>query len=43
MLLEEMLNSNACSVSDQMGKVYMKIIGMMLQKIMIVKRRVMIR
>ena len=43
MLLEEMLNSNACSVSDQMGKVYMKIIWMMLQKIMIVKIRVMVR
>ena len=43
MLLEEMLNSNACSESDQMGKVYMKTIGMMLQKIMIVKIRVMIR
>ena len=42
MLLEEMLNSNACSVSDQMGKVYMKIIEMMLQKIITVKIRVMI-
>ena len=38
-----MLNSNACSVSDQMGEVYMKIIEMMLQKMMIVKIRVMIR
>ena len=43
MLYEEMLNSNASSVSDQMGKAYIKLSGLMLKKIMIVETRVMLR
>ena len=43
MSYEEMLKSNASSVSDQMGKVNMNFIGIMLQKIMIVETRVMLR
>ena len=43
MSYEEMLNSNASSVSDQMGKAYIKLTGFMLQKIMIVETRVMLR
>ena len=43
MLYEETLNSNASSVSDQMGKAYIKLSGFMLKKIMIVETRVMLR
>ena len=43
MSYEEMLNSNASSVSDQMGKAYIKLTGLMLKKIMIVETRVMLR
>ena len=43
MSYEEMLHSNASSVSDQMGKAYIKLSGLMLKKIMIVETRVMLR